>query len=107
MVNFINYSGKQYPVTMGYYALMMLKQETGKDLDLRNMTWEDCVTLLFYSLKLGAQIENQPFTMTKEDITPMLNECFVDFMKLIPQSFPALTEEETKSFQKGRGDGKK
>ena len=88
MVEFISYQKKKYPIKLGYYVLKMLKAETSKNLEDIGGDLEIYETLLFYALKQGAKIEGMEFKFTKEDMEQVLDECFFDFVELIPKFFP-------------------
>lgn len=88
MVEFITYQKKKYPIKIGYYVLKMLKVETKKNLEDIGGDIEIYETLLFYALKQGAKIEGVDFNFTKEDMEQVLDECFFDFVELIPKFFP-------------------
>jgi len=89
MVQFINYQEKKYPIKIGYYVLKMLKVDTGKSLeDAGGDNFEIYETLLFYALKQGAKLQGEEFTFTKEQMEDVLDECFFEFVELIPTFFP-------------------
>ena len=88
MVEYIAYKDDKYPIRISYYALKMVKQETGKALD----NLEEDITLLepllFYSLAAGHKAEGKNFTVNREEIEFMLDECWLDFVELIKNFFP-------------------
>lgn len=89
MVQHITYKNEKYPFKVGYYALKMLKQDTGKSLEsLGQDDLEVYESLLFHSLKQGHTLENKEFKFTKEDMEQVLDECFFEFVELIPTFFP-------------------
>jgi len=89
MVEFISYQKKKYPIKLGYYVLKMLKAETGKNFEeIGAQDFEIYETLLFYSLKQGAKVQEVDFTFTKDDMEQILDECFFEFVELIPKFFP-------------------
>ncbi len=103
MVEFITYKKKKYPIKLGYYTLKMLKVETGKDFDgIKGDDFDVYETLLFYALKQGAKVTEVEFTFKKEDMEDVLDDCFFDFIELIPKFFPqsknltALNQSKTK-----------
>ena len=96
--------GKKYPVRISYFALKMLKAESG--LSLENIAGQDDFsayeTLLFYSLMQGAKITGEPFEFKREDMEMVMDEVFFDFIKLIPLFFPT-----NAAVEKGGGEKKK
>jgi len=89
LIKHINYDGNKYPVRVGYYALKHFQEETGKTISqLSQDDLQDYESLLFYSLKQGHKKENKPFNFKKEQMEDVLDECFFEFMELIPDFFP-------------------
>lgn len=89
MVEFITYKKKKYPIKLGYYVLKMLKADTGKNFeDIGGDDFDVYETLLFYALKQGAKVQEVDFTFTKEQMVDVLDECFFEFIELIPSFFP-------------------
>jgi hypothetical protein len=66
-----------------------VKVETGKNLeDIGANDFDVYETLLFFGLKQGAKLQKEEFTFTKEDMEQVLDECFYEFIELIPKFFP-------------------
>ena len=88
MVEYITYKGDKYPVRISYYALKKVKEETGKALE----NIEDDITLLepllFYSLEAGHKAANKNFTVRREEVEFMLDECWIEFVESIKKFFP-------------------
>ena len=88
MVKFLKINGADHPVRISYYALKMLKEKTGKALSkIADDDFESYETLLFYSLKKGAQATGGEFTFKETDMEDVMDEVFMDFMALIPLFF--------------------
>jgi hypothetical protein len=90
MIEYIKYKGKKYPVRISTYAMKMLQKETDKSIDdLMDVTdialYEP---LLYYAMIAGAKAEGVNLDIAKEDIEWVLDECFVEFVQLIPKFFP-------------------
>lgn len=89
MVKFINYNGKDLPVRISYYALKMLQEKTGKKFGIGvELTFSDYEILLFHALERGHKNTQQEMTYTMEDMVDIMDECFFDFVKIIPDFFP-------------------
>ena len=91
MVKQITYKGKEYPVRVSYLALKMVSKKTGQDLskmDTNNFDPETQEELLYWSLKSGANATDSPFEFKKEHMEDVLDECFLDFVQMIPEFFP-------------------
>lgn len=98
MVDFITYEGKQYPVKVGYYAMMMSQQETGKTIkkesDLNFSNFDFFTSILWYSLELGAEVAKVPVTLKRSEMKLMLNECFPTFMKIFYDFTMSMKKED-------------
>ena len=92
IVKYIEYKEKKYPVRIAYRALMMLEQETGKSFDQmqedKNIPIKVYQTLLFHSLIAGANAEEVKMTLKEDQMIDVLDECFMDFVEMIPAFFP-------------------
>jgi len=90
MIEYIKYRGKKYPIRISTYAMKMFQKETEKTVD-DLMDINDIALyepLLYYSMVAGAKAEGTELDIKKEDIEWVLDECFVEFVKLIPKFFP-------------------
>jgi hypothetical protein len=99
MVEYITYKNEKYPIRVSYFAVSMTKSETGKAID----NLEEDITLLepmlFYSLESGHRALDKNFTLKREDIKWMLDECWLEFTEKIGKFFPkgnANIEKKTK-----------
>lgn len=87
----IKYKGKEYPIRGSYYALK--KATAGSDIALEDLMSKDITILeplLFYSMVAGAHFENEKLDIKLEDMEWVLDECFEDFMRILPNFFPKL-----------------
>jgi hypothetical protein len=101
MVKHITYKGKKYPVRIGYYALKKVKEEFSKGLaDIEEGDIEVYEPLLFYGLKQGAKVEGEDFDFKLEDMEQVLDECFFEFIKIIPLFFQEGGEEAGNQMKK-------
>ena len=73
---------------MGYYALKMLQKDHGASMDAIQDNIALYEPLLFYSLEQGHKIQKKEFTLTMDDMVDVLEECFFEFVGLIPKFFP-------------------
>jgi hypothetical protein len=98
MVDFITYNKKQYPVKVGYYAMMMSQQETGKTIkkesDLNFSNFDFFASVLWYSLELGAEVSKKPLALKRSEMKLVLNECFPAFMKIFYNFTMSMNKEE-------------
>lgn len=108
MIKHIVFRGEKYPVKIGYYTIKMLKAETGKEIEDVFAEGVDLVifeTLLFYALKQGCKYTGVPFEwvtgedgdapipFTKDMMEDVLDDCFFEFVELIPAFFPSLLKK--------------
>lgn len=93
MTDTINYNGKRYPIKIGYYALKHSANEmkeqgvTLKLSDILSSDLEKLEPVLFYSLVMGARLEKQELDITREETEFVLDQCFREFVQLIPAAF--------------------
>ncbi len=88
--------GKDYPVKVGYYAIKHTIKEQEKkgkkgvtmDAILNEGNIEVYEAFLFYGLKLGAKLEGEKFTAKREDMEFWMDDCFTEFVALMPKFFP-------------------
>ena len=94
MIKRITYKEKEYPVKAGYYALSQTQNELkklGVELDMENILTGDISILeplLYYSLKMGAHLEDKELILKRDDIPFVLDGCFTEFMIMLPEFFP-------------------
>ncbi len=115
MVEFIKYNNEKYPVRISNYALRMLKQETGKSLE--DFKGDDALEayepLIYYSLVSGARAEKVELKLTREDAFDVIEDCFFEFVNLLPKFFPNMDKEgqniskKPMNRQQKRAQGKK
>jgi len=95
MTEIIIYNKKEYPISVGYYALKHTSRELTKD-GKENLSMEAILSgniesyepLLYYSLVMGAKKEGQTLDLTREDMEFMLDECLWKFIEILPKFFP-------------------
>ena len=87
-VEYITYKKKKLPVKLGYHALKMLQKEHGVTMDAVSRDLSYYEPLLYYSLEQGHKIAKKEFSFTIEDMPEVLEECFFEFVALIPKFFP-------------------
>lgn len=91
MIEFITYKEKKHPIRVGYRALKRLKAEHGKDLESLGQeddAFETYEPLLFYAMESGAKATGVPFKFVLTDMEDVLDECFFEFISLVPKFFP-------------------
>jgi hypothetical protein len=89
-VKYINYKDMRLPIKLGYYALKMLQEEHGVTMSQMEEKFSTYEPLLFYSLQQGHKVMNMEFTWTMDDMVDILDDCFFEFVELIPEFFPDL-----------------
>jgi hypothetical protein len=92
-------SGKEitgkFPIRVSYYVLKMLKEKDG--IDFNNIPDDDYKaqeSLLFYALEKGHKVMGLPFNIKREQMEDIIDYCWQDFVKLIPEFFKAPTGGE-------------
>lgn len=83
MIKYITYLDKKYPIRISYRAINAAQNETDDDKVME--------TMLFYSMVSGEKKINRERSLgeikqslKKLDMEDVLDECFVEFMKLVP-----------------------
>lgn len=92
MVEYVVIKDEKLPVRISYYALKHVQEDLNREMDLttpEGWDFEVLECLLFYGLKRGHEIENKPFSFTKEEMENVLDLCFTEFLDIIPKSFGA------------------
>ena len=98
-VKYITYKGEEYPIKIGYKTLKRLQEEAKNDksIDLNNIQeFEVYEKVLFFGLEQGCQIEEKPMPFKRTDMEDILDEVFIDFMKMIPEFFQKADEIKKK-----------
>lgn len=98
MVKYVTINGKEYPVRVSYLAIKKLAEENKIKLaqvDTDNMNPEMMEGMLYYALVSGARAEGQQLDLTRQGMENALDDCFMEFMELIPLFFPTKKEEES------------
>lgn len=114
MIRFLDYtklneSGdtvvEKLPIRVSYYALKMLKEKLGRGLLLGDdgTDYDAYEELLFWSLRRGYQLINQPMPFERTDMAEVMDAVYFQFMKVIPEFFSDGEEEEDKT-KKGKGE---
>ena len=93
MVRYITYEEEEYPVRVSYFALKKLKEDLGRGLSATDdgTDYEAYEKLLYYALQKGHQKMKQEFTFKKEDMEDVMDEVYVEFMKIVPEFFSDMT----------------
>ena len=92
----IKYKGKDYPVRVSYYALKMLRAETGKNIEDAEKDIAIYESLLYHSLMAGAQYTGQQLDLKKDDMVWMLDACFDQFVAALGKFFQAVSDDPKK-----------
>lgn len=106
MIRFIEtQSYGKLPVRVSYSALKQYQLETGKEAlseegMLDNMFTGELEILLFHALKRGFKLQGKEFTLKKEEMEDVLDECLFEFIKIIPEFFPKGQQEELSNLPK-------
>ena len=87
-VEHITFNKKKLPVKLGYYALKMMQKEHGVSMEELQGDMSLYEPLLFFSLERGHQLTKKEFTYKLEDMVDILEDCFFEFVSLIPLFFP-------------------
>lgn len=89
MVEYITYKDKKYPVRLSYRVFKGMKDQfKGAAPNLDSLDPEVLETMLWYGLQSGHKAIDTPMTLTKENMEDVLDECFTEFLKIVPKFFP-------------------
>jgi hypothetical protein len=90
MIEYITYKKEKYPVRLSYRVFKGMKKELGKvDFEkLKELDDNVIETMLWLGLESGAKSEGITLPFTRDAIEDILDDCFMEFIKLIPKFFP-------------------
>jgi hypothetical protein len=97
MVEFITYKKEKHPIRLSYRVFKGMKAEMG-DVDLDKLQSLDTAvmeTMLWHGLISGYKSEDKVMPFTREEMEDILDECFYEFLKLIPLFFPKAKVNES------------
>ena len=101
MVKQIKCNGEIHPISISYYAISKLEAETGKGIgDLGDGGLSLYEPLFFYALEAGYRAEKKIFSIKREDIVFMLDECWLDFTSIMGEFFSDVTNHNEKKQKK-------
>jgi hypothetical protein len=102
----LNYNDQKIPVSVGYYALVKFKVETGYEYtDQAEDKLEDLEVLFWYAIEAGYKKEKRENPFKREDAIMILDEVMIEFTEKIPLFFQ--TPQETSLQGSGAKRGKK
>ena len=104
-VEYIDYKGEKLPIKLGYYTLKMMQQEHNANLQQIEANFALYEPLLFYSLQQGHKVVGKEFKYGMDDMVDILDDCFFQFVELIPKFFPV--EELGKKMERTAGATRK
>jgi hypothetical protein len=88
MIKHITYQGEKYPIRVSYYAMVKFKEQHGMSIEkLTDNDVEKWQDILFYALVAGHKVTKEEMNLEREDMIFVLDECFMEFMKLVPTFF--------------------
>lgn len=88
MVRYIEYKKEKLPIKLGYYALKMMQQNHGVNVQIQGGDLTMYEPLLFYALQQGHKVEGKEMKFTMEDMVDVLDDCFFEFVEQIAEFFP-------------------
>jgi hypothetical protein len=90
MIEYITYKKEKYPVRLSYRVFKGMKKDIGEvDFNkLKSLDSEVVETMLWHGLQSGAKHDGIELPFKKEDMEDVLDDCFFEFIKLIPKFFP-------------------
>lgn len=91
---FLTYHKKKLPVKLGIFTMMLVQEEYGISFaqgeigDEANIKPSQYIPLLFHGLEQGHRIAKRSFTFEMDDMHDILNDCFMEFVAILPKFFP-------------------
>jgi len=103
MIKFIHYQPNKdskvlkLPVRASYKAMKLMKEEAGLviGIDDDGTNYEAYETLLYYSLKNGYAWQQEEMPYKKEDMEDIMDQCFQEFMGMLPAFFGENSDNDT------------
>ena len=92
-IKYLTYKSKKLPLKLGIYTMMLVQEEYGVSFNKGedgegNLAPSQYIPLLYYGLQQGHKLSKRSFTMKMDDMHDVLNDCFMDFVALLPSFFP-------------------
>lgn len=90
MVEFITFKKEKYPIRLSYRAIKALKAHDGFDVvafSKGDFDFGILEVLLWQGLVSGHKSEEKELTLSQDQMEDVLDECWTDFIKLIPKFF--------------------
>jgi len=100
MVKYIKCGGENLPISISYYAIAKLEEETGKGISDIGESLSLYTPLFFYALEAGFKAEKKIFEINREDIVFMLDECWLDFSTAMSDFFTEVANHNEKKVKK-------
>lgn len=98
MVKQIKYNGEIHPISISYYAMTKVEAETGKK--MADLGVDGSISfyepMFFYALEAGYRAEKKIFSIKREDVVFMLDECWLDFTALMLEFFSEINNSQKK-----------
>jgi hypothetical protein len=103
MVELITIQDKKHPVRVSYYVLKHFKKETGKSIeDIKTDDYEAYEIIIRLALESGYKSKGETSPFKAEHMEDVLDECFFEFIDLMPKFFPQVSEDQLKNVKTGR-----
>ncbi len=101
MVEYVKFKGEKLPVRVSYHALSKYKEETGVEFDEKSMSGSNSFKMFepifFYSLESGHRAIGEKMLIKRKEMFEVLEECFMQFAKILPKFFPDSDDIEKKT----------
>lgn len=109
MIKFIEFEKEKHPIRVSYFAMKMFKEDTGKSIS--DVDGEDDLEMweliLYYSLMAGYRAMKKEMSFKKEDMVDVLDECFTDFIAMVPEFFQKQSPATVSNQAQGGGKADK
>jgi hypothetical protein len=100
MVKYIECNKEKLPVSISYYAISKLEQETGKGIGDIGESLSLFEPLFFYALEAGFRAEKKDFNIKREDVAFMLDDCWLEFSSLMTDFYADVANHNEKKLKK-------
>lgn len=94
MIDLITYQEKQYPIRISHYTYLMTDKEMKARKDDYISEFEIQEIMLWYALEAGHHFIKKEFTLKREEVSFILDECMLEFRKYLRDSSKSVIENK-------------
>lgn len=94
----LKYQNEEIPIKLSFYALKHFQAETKKDIlqlsENEDLSLEQYELLFYLAYEAGCRALNIEKKYERKDMEFILDDCYMDFIAVIPEFFPDPTQKK-------------